>query len=308
MPLSNAEIKDGQLRNFELHKESRQLTGYTLFLSFFFVEWKAISKKGRLDELGVTTCDEFSGSDDDSIESHQYYIDHVDVIRHAVHKWRSQSRYRKKCLGVRAGRLNQAPVLGKFTQVPYFLDNELLCHCLTMEWRRTCKILRGAIMREPTRIGSQRRYAMTIPGGEKTKVGNQSFCRAYMSPIIHLCLFGKEYEKLSDDEVIYRKKHCAIVHLCSNTLMKEMFGVLGLCGVEHYDNGIVHTCAGKVYATSNGKRTSGFVMSERRNRWVVKMMNNDDVVFRKIKYNDGVYKYDDDGGGGGGRITEYQPI
>ena len=85
----------------------------------------------------------------------------------------SADSMQKKCWSSRADRVNFLPVLGKFTHVPPFINDNMLCNCLTTEWRQTCKILRGVIMREPTRLDSQRSYAMTIPGGEKTRVGSQ---------------------------------------------------------------------------------------------------------------------------------------
>ena len=60
-----------------------------------------------------------------------------------------------------------------------------------MKWRRVCKVLNGVLLRDPTRIGSQKCYMMRILG-ERTKVGSQSYYWAYMSLIIHIHIFGKD--------------------------------------------------------------------------------------------------------------------
>ena len=112
---------------------------------------------------------------------------------------------RKECWGIRSDRLNTQPILGCFTSIPSSLSDGMMCEFLTREWRRTCKILRGMLLREPTRIGSQRSYMMSIPG-DSTKVGTKSYCRAYMNPLITLCVFGNDYANLQEKEIIYKKR------------------------------------------------------------------------------------------------------
>ena len=100
MDKSNSELKSGQLLDFELRKESRRFTGYTLFLSFFFVEWKELTHHGRLNELGIYLHGD-SGSDSDSMESLPSIL-HVDVIRHAAKRWNGMTKK-----GRNAGGLDQ---------------------------------------------------------------------------------------------------------------------------------------------------------------------------------------------------------
>ena len=59
----------------------------------------------------------------------------------------------------------------------------------------------------------------------------------------------------------------------------------------------------------HGKPTSGFVMSERRNRWTVQLMTNDEVVFKSLQAREGVYLYNTSGNDiDSWRITCYYPI
>lgn len=205
MNITLEQLKTGRFQEFELRKKSRRLSGYSLFLSFFFLNWKSKSKEKQLRELGGHRHDqpiEDLDSDYESVDS--LSIDHRDVIRHATSQWKLFSLNRRNCWGIRADRLNLEPVLGRFESVPSFLDGETLCECITMEWSNTCKVLRSAITREPCRNMYQKNYAMSFPC-LKTKVGTQSFRRAHISPIVHLCVFGKDYTKLRDHEIIQKR-------------------------------------------------------------------------------------------------------
>ena len=126
---------------------------------------------------------------------------------------------RKIFWNLRAIRLNTTPVVGKFLVVPSFLNSVTLCEFITTDWNNACKVLRSAIMREPCRDMSQKEFSMSFPQ-QKTKVGSQSFRRSHMSPIIHLCLFGKGYLKLKVNEIVLSKKRSAIIHIASLERMK----------------------------------------------------------------------------------------
>ena len=120
MNISNHELRTGSLHDFELRKESRKFTGYTLFLSFFYLEWKTLTEEGRLHEIGFAyTNDGYDSEseDDSSIESLPSILN-VDVIRHAAQKWNGQAENRKKSWSSREDRLNAQPVLGKFKKFP----------------------------------------------------------------------------------------------------------------------------------------------------------------------------------------------
>lgn len=312
MDKSIIELRNGNLSDFELRKQSRRLTGYTLFLSFFFLEWKELTPDVRLNELGVYLRGEENGSDSDSdsdsIVSFPSIV-HADVIRHAARRWNKFSPAKRESWGVRAHRLNAMPVLGRFTSIPSSLSNEMICDMITKEWRRTCKVLRGLVLREPTRIASQRNYMMSVPG-EKTKVGTHSYCRAYMSPIMFHCIFGKDLCNLHTTEIIYRKKKCVVVHIASMQRIAEIFTVRGLCGVTLDMSGIKHSCAGKVNVVRNGMNVSGFVMKERRSRWSLVLANKEEVTLKRVRWDDEqAYIYDESSRNSRSlRITSYSPI
>lgn len=196
------QIKSGNLLDFELRKESHKYTGYTLFLAFFYHEWKVLTREEQCEEIGFLVRDD--DSDYDSVDSIPD-MQNSDVIRHAANKWMMQSDNRKKSWGILASRLNTQPVLGRFESVPTFVDDDLMCESLNMDWRHTCKVLKCTISKEASRSMSQMNYSMSFPG-IRTQVGSCSFRRSYMSTIILLCIFGKDYSKLHDHEIILRKK------------------------------------------------------------------------------------------------------
>ena len=113
-------IERGPFRDFEIKKETQRLTGYTMFLSHFFVEWKKLPHEVRLEHLGGFVEDA-DWSDYDSVDS-PIPIAHADVIRHAASKWNALGNNLKHSWGVRAARVNALPVLGKFTKVPLLLN------------------------------------------------------------------------------------------------------------------------------------------------------------------------------------------
>lgn len=309
------QLKCGNLLDFELRKESRNLTGYTLYLSFFYRDWKTLGQKERLDILDGD--EEEAGqqdgytSDYDSVDS--IHIDNAMVIRYAAKTWNRQSVERQKSWGIRAQRLNSQPILGKFISVPSIVNNALICDSLTMEWRHVCRVLKSTLSRDPTRIMSQKSYAMSF-SGVRQQVGTQSFRRAYMPMIIRLCVFGDRYSKLHPDEIIVHKKKTAVIHICSRERICNLFTQYHMCASEFIrDDGIIYTCAGKISVINrNGKHMTGFIMSERRNRWVVKLNNNKEVVLQRVRRDADGYIYDTNdcnhGEGEYYRITQYWPI
>ena len=80
MLISLSAIRYGPLHDFEAKKESRCLTGYTLFLSHFYLEWKRLPHNVRLECLIVG---EGQDSDCDSVDSPTTMLNN-DVIRHAA--------------------------------------------------------------------------------------------------------------------------------------------------------------------------------------------------------------------------------
>ena len=92
MEKSDSELRIGRLGHFELIKDSRKLTGYTLFISFFFREWKTLTEDERIDEIGLIN----DGSDYDSFGSYPCSIQHAYVIRYAAKRWKETSTRRKK--------------------------------------------------------------------------------------------------------------------------------------------------------------------------------------------------------------------
>jgi hypothetical protein len=130
-----------------------------------------------------------------------------------------------------------------------------------------------------------------------------------MSPIIHLCLFGKGYLKLKVNEIVLSKKRSAIIHIASLERMKEIFNLKGLCGTEYVIDGILYTCAGKVNLVNSGKNITGFIVKERRDKWTIRLSNDKMITIGRVEYNDDDgYIYDENIRCNDYRITHYWPI
>ena len=107
-------------------------------------------------------------------------------------------------------------------------------------------------MRGPVRNLSHKSFTMGF-SGIKYEVGSKSYCRTYISTMIHLCIFGKKYVKLHKNEMVQKGKRMALIYITSMDRVKDIFDLHGLCGVEYMSGGTVHSCAGKVSVVRRGK-------------------------------------------------------
>ena len=151
-------------------------------------------------------------------------------------------------------------------------------------WDRTCKVLRSAMINTPSRNISEKEYSMGCD--TKTKVGSQSFRRTCMEYLIHLCLFGHDYNKLYKKEVIRKNKGSAMIHISSFKRMKQLFTMSGKCAVNFGMNGMIYNCCGRVNIIKRGRNVTGFIMEEDgKLNWKVKLTSTNEIIsVRKATY------------------------
>ena len=107
MLVSVQAIERGPLHDFEVHKESWRLIGYTRFLSRFYVEWKQLSYDVKLECL---RGDEVNHDSDYYSVDSPTTIENTEVIWHVAEKWRSLRDRQTKIWSIHSGRVNPLPV------------------------------------------------------------------------------------------------------------------------------------------------------------------------------------------------------
>mmetsp|Transcript_4463 Transcript_4463/g.9346 ORF Transcript_4463/g.9346 Transcript_4463/m.9346 type:complete len:116 (+) Transcript_4463:262-609(+) len=80
---------------------------------------------------------------------------------------------------------------------------------------------------------------------ERVKIATQT-CRSFaMSLLLQLFIFGPDFSKLEDDEIISQTKNIVIIHVRSCERIKKLFTVEGLRLLCVVEGGVQYTCAQK---------------------------------------------------------------
>ena len=215
----------------------------------------------------------------------------------------------------RATVLNARPLPGRFDFYPDEIteDAELednILNAMCLDWEKVVKALKSAITRSPRNELCGMEYNF---GKERVKVVSQSYRCVYMNLLTRLSLFGPNYRKLLDSEVVYSTKKVLLVHISSKKRMEELFTVADMCGVKFkHKSGLKwHTCSGKVNTKKHGWNRVGYILEERYGKWMVQLLGDREPVKMKVLDYDreeGKYIYDGHRTTDGQEITEYWPI
>jgi hypothetical protein len=312
---SAASIFDLPLNEKEESNNSRTRLAYHVFLSRFFFDLKGLSETEKR-EIVLSTpylredAEDYYAvdSDADSIDS-AVLLRHVDCIRHASNRWQLMSVEEKTGWIARASWLNGRPVPGKFECIPTNLSNSDVAEAMTADWRRFVLLLRNSITRTPRKLLSSMEYYF---GNENVKIGSQSYRSFELNRLMRLCLFGRDESYLRVYEVIKKTKSTLLVHIASETRMKGLFTLSGLCGSEFNLNSRRHTCCGKVSTIRDGRHCIGYVLDESEDGDLlsVKLSTNEVIELPKPQFNEecGVYVYPSNDIGSSRTIEKYWPI
>ena len=88
----------------------------------------------------------------------------MDILRHASDIWNDLDKVVHDCWKKRAARVNSRPLYGQFENLPRELGNTVEVMTNTVQysminaWKRTCKILRSAMIRAASRNLSEKKY------------------------------------------------------------------------------------------------------------------------------------------------------
>ena len=96
-------------------------------------------------------------------------------------------------------------------------------------------------------------------------------------------LFGFEFSNLHREEIISCTKHVVLLHISTQSRIKELLTVNNMCAVEGENrvrDDILHSCCGKVSVRNSRTRQSviGYILEKEDNKWRVKMKNNTEIL------------------------------
>lgn len=300
----------------------RNRCGYGVFLSMFFVDFKTLSPDTKSELLVAHAVREDDEIDLISIDSTLTPPDRVppsvhEVIRLAARHWRLLPPSVTDAWNERAEILNSRPLSGKFIKIPKVIKvSSDVIKSMTLDWEEFTRQFTDSIRRNPKKGDSERRFKF---GNKTVTLHNMTYKNTYLSFLLKLCLFGRDLSNFTENEMVFRKKKTTVVHIASKQRMCELFTLNKLCCVtkdvdnaEGTDVGSTYFCCGKVCIMRDGKELVGYILSESRLFWKVKLETNDMVLIRKVNFvtgkNTGSYFYETDDKRNRMRVTEYNPI
>ena len=260
----------------EVSSTSRKRTGYNVYVSWFFFDFKALQQEREKERIlvlaGVWAPPVLSCmSDEDSTRTPVSY-GACHIMMAAARHWHRLSESVKTAWRRRAVRLNSMPVPGRFRSFPREVSKkpkivgnrvleQLIFDSLADDWGMVCKIMRSAMYRKARVVDSQTTFCF---GKESVVMQNQVYRKFHLNRLLNAVLFGCKYEKLHPKfEVIYSKKKEALVHFASRRRMVEIFSVNGLGACMQKRNGVLYTCVTKICLIDYvGRIMMGYVIDE----------------------------------------------
>ena len=159
------------------------------------------------------------------------------------------------------------------------------------DWRYVVGLFRSAIVRKPRRGESLRRYTF---GDEEVVLGNQCYRAFHINLLVRLSLFGDNFDGLKKWEIVKTTKRVAVIHIASYNRMCQVFGIAGMSAVKFPKGNLMYTCAGKVslYSKRSSRTMIGYVIGETKVKLTVRCSNEQDIVMKKPRLENGVYVFD----------------
>ena len=122
------------------------------------------------------------------------------------------------------------------------------------------KEFRNAIIRPENRDLCSRKVYF---GYDPVKIQFQSYKFIYFNLLLSQCLFGVNFKKLHNREIITKTNKYILIHISSVSRMENIFTLEGLSAAFFQrSHGLVHTCCGKVNLVRGVKHMIGYILEE----------------------------------------------
>ena len=115
-------------------------------------------------------------------------------------------------------------------------------------------------------------------GKEKVTLQGQSFCSFKLNYFISLCIFGKDFCKLQDLEIVYQSKRVTIIHICSIERAQELLTIDGLSAATFEEDNYLYHASARVSVVINAREQAGFVLSSNGNEIEIQLTDNSSTL------------------------------
>ena len=150
------------------------------------------------------------------------------VMKAAASHWKQSPTEFHAAWSERANQLNTQCLPGSFRMLPseLFVDGLEYNTRLSVQsdWAFVVRKLMAMITKRPQKRLHNMQYYF---GKEKVTLQGQSFSSFQLNYFISLCIFGKDFCKLQDSEIVYQSKRVTIIHISSIDRAKELLTIDG---------------------------------------------------------------------------------
>jgi len=145
--------------------------------------------------------------------------------------------------------------------------------------------MKYAIIRAPKKILSSKRYYF---GRECVKMNSQTYRTVFINLSIQLALFGDDFSKLMNFEIISKSKNMTIIRMSSQRRTKEIFTPADLCAVDFIIDKKHYTCCGKVNTEKDGCHMIGYIVDECHETWTIQLANGETKQMKRLNYDNDI--------------------
>ena len=151
---------------------------------------------------------------------------------------------------------------------------------------------------------------MLVFGKEQVQLRSQVYRAIHLNYLLKLTLFGSDFSKLFNYEVVERTNEQVLIHLASKRRVNEILSIYGLSASSHHMNGIDYCCCAKVNAEENNRSITGYVIDEDMYSFTLRLETNEIAIVSRPSYDaeQGIYCFGSGWKGCNLVITEYCPV
>ena len=209
-----------------------------------------------------------------------------------------------------ASLLNNRPIPGHLDRLPVEVQVDGVelntKNSLEIDWKYFCKVMKKSVTKAPPANQAEQHVRI---GKKSEKIANKSFHSMYLSYLVSIAIFGKYFERLKKNEIIYQTSLVTVIHTVSLERMKQLFCLGGLSSVL-FENKMktckYSTCA-KLHVEIDGQEMNGYVIKSNQRNLTVQLENNERIETRCPKWDNESLEYKYSTSATNYRITSYEP-
>ena len=113
-------------------------------------------------------------------------------------------------------------------------------------------------------------------GKKSEQISNKSFHSMYLSYLVRIAIFGKYFERLKKNEIIYQTSLVTVIHIASLERMKQLFCLCGLSSVlfQNETKTCKYSTCAKLHVEIDGQEMNGYAIQGNQRDLTVQLENN----------------------------------